>query len=115
MALPVDAPPFAPIAAACPYRATFEHVTSKWGTLVLVQLSRGTHRWAELRRALDGVTEKMLAQTLRTLESDGFVVREALPVVPPHVEYSLTAAGREAVGHLLPLLEYLRDHVDGRG
>lgn len=100
--------------AACPYRAMFEHITSKWGVLVLVQLAHGTLRWAELRRSIEGVTEKMLAQTLRTLEADGLVHRDALPVVPPHVEYSLTDAGQAVVARLTPLLEWLHTYVDTR-
>ena len=104
--------PFVASSAACPYRRMFEHITSKWGVLVLVALEPGTLRWAELKRAIEGVTEKMLAQTLRTLEADGLVLREALPVVPPHVEYSLTPAGRDVVERLTPLLAWLHEYVD---
>ena len=60
--------------AACPTRTVLDHVTSKWGVLVLLALSDGTHRWGELRRVVQGISEKMLAQTLRTLEQDGFVL-----------------------------------------
>jgi DNA-binding HxlR family transcriptional regulator len=74
---------------------------------VLVALAERTLRWSELRRAIDGVSEKMLAQTLRTLEQDGLVRREALQVIPPHVEYSLTARGDELVTVLLPLLQWV--------
>jgi DNA-binding HxlR family transcriptional regulator len=84
-----------------------EHVTSKWGVLVLVALSGRTLRWSELRRSVEGVSEKMLAQTLQTLERDGFVLRDAHPVIPPHVDYSLTPMGGELVQHLLPLLEWI--------
>lgn len=91
----------------CPSRLLLEHVTSKWGVLVLLRLgSHGTLRWAELKRSVDGVSEKMLISTLRTLEADGLVLREALPVVPPHVEYSLTVAGREATALLAPLVAW---------
>ena len=82
--------------AACPSRVVLDHVTSKWGVLVLVALSGETLRWGELRRRAQGISEKMLAQTLQTLERDGFVLREAYPEIPPRVEYSLTARGREA-------------------
>ncbi|WP_236076493.1 winged helix-turn-helix transcriptional regulator [Streptomyces coffeae] len=81
---------------ACPARLILEHMTSRWGVLVLAVLLDGTHRFSELRRTVGGVTEKMLAQTLQTLERDGFVHREAHPVIPPHVDYSLTELGREA-------------------
>ena len=77
----------------CPSREILKHVTSQWGVLVLVALTEGTHRFSELRRKIGGVSEKMLAQTLQQLERDGFVRRVSYPVVPPHVEYSLTALG----------------------
>lgn len=98
-------------AAACPSRVVLDHITSKWGFLVLVALGRGTMRWGELRRSVEGVSEKMLAQTLRTLEADGLVHRRALPVVPPHVEYRLTDLGVELVEVLLPLLDWLTVHA----
>jgi len=97
--------------ANCPTRVVLDHVTSKWGVLVLVALDRRTLRWGELRRTVDGVSEKMLAQTLRTLERDGFVHREALPVIPPHVEYSLTPLGDELVERLVPLVDWVFEHV----
>jgi DNA-binding HxlR family transcriptional regulator len=84
---------------------------SKWGILVLVALAGHTLRWGELRRTVAGVTEKMLAQTLRTLERDGLVHRKALPVIPPHVEYSLTELGDGLVERLLPLVEWLTEHA----
>jgi DNA-binding HxlR family transcriptional regulator len=71
-----------------------KHVTSRWGVLILVALRQGTHRFSDLRRKMGGVSEKMLAQSLQALEQDGFVDRVSYPVVPPHVEYSLTPLGR---------------------
>ena len=97
-------------APACPSRVVLAHVTSRWGLLVLVALAGRTLRWGELRRAVQGVSEKMLAQTLQTLERDGLVHREALPVIPPHVEYSLTDLGGGLVRRLVPLMEWLADH-----
>lgn len=79
----------------CPSRAILTHVTSRWGVLVLIALLGGTHRFSELRRKIIGISEKMLAQTLQTLEGDGFVERISYPVVPPHVEYNLTPMGKE--------------------
>lgn len=96
---------------ACPTRTVMDHVTTKWGVLVLLALAGGTRRWSELLRAIDGISEKMLAQTLRTLAEDGFVARDQKPVVPPHVEYTLTAAGRDVAELLGPLLERLREHA----
>ena len=69
--------------SGCPSRVLLDHVTSKWGVLVLLALAEGEPlRWSELRRRAEGVSEKMLAQTLRTLEADGLVHRDAKPVVP---------------------------------
>ena len=82
-------------AAQCPSREVLKHVTSRWGVLLLVGLLGGTHRFSELRRKVNGISEKMLAQTLQWLEADGFVERIAYPVVPPHVEYRLTPLGEE--------------------
>jgi DNA-binding HxlR family transcriptional regulator len=98
--------------AACPSRVVLDHVTSKWGVLVLVALADGPQRWSELRRRAEGVSEKMLAQTLRTLEADGLVHRDAQPVIPPRVDYSLTARGRELVALLLPLFGWVVANAD---
>jgi len=91
----------------CPTRVLLDHITSRWGILILVALSGGTMRWGELRRWARGISEKMLAQTLRTLEADGLVLREQRLVVPPHVEYSLTERGRELSALLLPLMDWI--------
>ncbi len=96
----------------CPSRVVLDHVTSKWGVLVAVALDGRTLRWGELRRAVPGISEKMLAQTLRTFEADGLVARRALPVIPPHVEYSLTALGDELVALLRPLLSWAARNAD---
>jgi DNA-binding HxlR family transcriptional regulator len=79
----------------CPSREVLKHVTSRWGVLLLVALLSGTQRFSDLRRKVNGISEKMLAQTLQWLESDGFVERISYPVVPPHVEYTLTQSGTE--------------------
>ncbi|MFG3130565.1 winged helix-turn-helix transcriptional regulator [Streptomyces tendae] len=80
----------------CPERLLMEHVTSRWGTLALIALLDRPYRFGELRREIGSVSEKMLTQTLRTLERDGLVCRDAKPVIPPRVDYSLTELGREA-------------------
>ncbi|WP_406104769.1 helix-turn-helix transcriptional regulator [Streptomyces sp. NBC_01003] len=80
----------------CPYRLVLEHVTSRWGVLVLIALEGRSYRFSELRREIGRVSEKMLTQTLQTLERDGMVHRDAKPVIPPRVDYSLTDLGREA-------------------
>jgi DNA-binding HxlR family transcriptional regulator len=94
---------------ACPSRKVLQNVTSRWGVLVLVALMAGTYRFSELRRKIGGVSEKMLAQTLQALEADGFVLRTARPVVPPHVEYSLTRMGQEVAREV----ESLADWIEG--
>jgi DNA-binding HxlR family transcriptional regulator len=98
--------------AACPSRTVLDHVTSKWGVLVLVSLVEGGQRWSQLRRRAQGVSEKMLAQTLKTLERDGFVLREPQPVIPPRVDYSLTDLGRELTELLVPLLAWVAEHAE---
>ena len=97
------------LAAECPSRLVLQHLTSRWGTLVMLVLISGTHRFSELRRRIGGVSERMLAQTLQQLESDGFIHREVFDVVPPHVEYSLTPLGREAGAHLAALTGWIED------
>lgn len=99
------------MAEQCPSREVLKHVTSRWGVLVLVALSDGTSRFSELRRTVGGVSEKMLAQTLQWLESDGLVLRRAYPVVPPHVEYSLSPLGREVSQHVQALADWIEGNL----
>ena len=100
------------LAAACPTRTVLDHVTSKWGVLLLVALSESSRRWGELRKDVEGISEKMLAQTLRTLEGDGLVHREVTATVPPRVDYSLTPLGADLVSRLLPLMEWILENAD---
>ncbi len=95
----------------CPARTVLDHVTSKWAVLVLVGLRAGPLRYSALRRAIGGVSEKMLAQTLQALERDGFVHREAEPTIPPKVEYSLTPIGRDVAETLLGLIELVESRI----
>ena len=97
----------------CPTRVVLDHVMSKWGVLVLLALSEGTLRWGELRREVEGISEKMLASTLRTLEADGIVVRTSYPEVPPRVEYALSPLGDELMQRMLPLVGWVAEHADG--
>ena len=92
--------------AMCPHRLVLEHVTSRWGVLVLMQLLDRPDRFSELRRAIGRVSEKMLTQTLQTLDRDGLVHRDAQPVIPPRVDYSLTPLGREAAEQVRALAEW---------
>lgn len=97
--------------AQCPSREVLKHMTSRWGVLVLVILLGGMHRFSDLRRKIGGVSEKMLAQTLQGLEADGLLDRKSLPVVPPHVEYSLTPLGHEAARHLEVLVDWIESSM----
>ncbi|MGA3682714.1 MULTISPECIES: winged helix-turn-helix transcriptional regulator [Pseudomonas] len=99
------------LARDCPSREILNHVCSRWGVLVLVVLLDGMHRFSELRRKIGGVSEKMLSQTLQSLEQDGFVDRTALPVVPPHVEYRLTAMGEEVALQMDGLTTWIEDNL----
>lgn len=99
------------MAADCPSRQVLQHVTSRWGTLVMIALTTGTKRFSALRRAIGGVSERMLAQTLQLLEADGLVRRVAYDVVPPHVEYSLTPMGIEAAGHVVALSGWIEANL----
>ncbi len=98
--------------AKCASRTVLDHVTSKWGVLVLLALEQESLRWGELRRAIEGISEKMLASTLRTLEADGFINREAQASIPPRVDYDLTDRGRQLTRRLLPLMDWIADNAD---
>src|SRR4051812_41182596 len=102
--------PFDVFSRQCPSRGTLEHVTGRWGSLTLTALHDSCFRFNELRRRVDGVSEKMLSQTLHALERDGLVHREAQPTNPPRVDYELTPLGREVADRLRGLIEL----VEGR-
>lgn len=99
------------LAAQCPSREILRHVTSQWGTLILLVLRNGTCRFTELRSAVGGVSDRMLAETLKKLERDGFVPRRSYPVVPPHTEYSLTPLGREAAARVQELTDWIETNL----
>ena len=112
------------LAAACPTRQVINRIGDRWSLLVFSALEGGTLRFQELRRAVDGVSQKMLTQTLRALERDGLVRREIFASVPPHVEYSITPLGRGLSDHIaairewayanMPDIEAARQHFDRR-
>ena len=95
----------------CPSREILEHLTTKWSVLVVRCLSDGIHRFSELRQRIDGVSEKMLAQTLKVLEKDGFLIRTVYPVVPPKVEYQLTILGSQAAEKLNYLIGWIERNL----
>lgn len=99
-------------AADCPTRNILDDVTSRWGSLVLVLLLQGgTYRFSELAYQIGGVSEKMLAQTLRALEEDGFVLRTVVATKPPKVEYTLTSLGREIAERTRELTSFIEANV----
>jgi DNA-binding HxlR family transcriptional regulator len=86
--------------AGCPAEATLQVIGGRWKTLILWHLFQGTKRFSELKRAMNGITQKMLTQQLREMEQDGIVHRRVYAEVPPKVEYSVTPAG----GSLKPVV-----------
>ncbi|PRX96752.1 winged helix-turn-helix transcriptional regulator [Allonocardiopsis opalescens] len=92
----------------CTSRGAFEGVTSKWASLALLALAEGGYRFNALRRRVEGVSEKMLSQTLQHLERDGMVSRRVLTAIPPRVEYSLTPLGARVAEHLRGLADLLQ-------
>ncbi|SIO29655.1 transcriptional regulator, HxlR family [Singulisphaera sp. GP187] len=95
----------------CPLADLIDVIGGRWKVLSLWHLRDGTKRFTELKRLMPGVTQKMLTQQLRQLETDGLVRREIYPQVPPKVEYSLTPAGVELGGLLLTLSGWAKDHM----
>lgn len=103
--------PFDVFARNCPSRETLGHVTGRWGALTLGALREDTLRFNELRRRVEGVSEKMLSQTLHALERDGLVHREAQPTNPPRVDYRLTDLGKEVTARMMGLIELLEERM----
>lgn len=97
-------------AAGCPVRDVLDRIGDRWSLLVLATLSNGTMRFTVLKRAVGDISQRMLAQTLRTLEQDGLVSRKIYPTIPPKVEYTLTALGESLLEKLAPLYQWAEDH-----
>lgn len=95
----------------CPSREVLKRLTSRWSLLILLALADDTLRFGELRRRIGGVSERMLAQTLRFMEEDGFVARIAYEVIPPHVEYRLTGLGHEARDRITGLADWIETNL----
>ncbi|WP_180051211.1 helix-turn-helix domain-containing protein [Acinetobacter sp. YH12105] len=95
------------LSTECPSREILEHLANKWSVLVLRCLSKGVHRFSELKQRIEGVSEKMLSQTLKVLEQDGFVLRTVYPVVPPKVEYQLTITGSQAADKVMQMIHWI--------
>lgn len=97
--------------AECGSRQVLQMIANKWTALVICSLGPGPLRYSELRRRIDGVSQKMLTQTLRHLERDGLVSRNIYPVVPPKVEYSLTPLGRTLFDPLKAICRWSEEHL----
>src|SRR5919106_1482913 len=97
--------------AQCPSRLVLDRIADKWTALIIQVLANGTMRYAALQREIGGIFQKMLTQTLRSLERDGLVQRTVHPVVPPKVEYSLTRLGRTLIEPLQGLCRWSEKHL----
>lgn len=95
----------------CQVRDVLDRVGDKWTLAVVNQLGRGTHRFTELKRGVDGISQRMLTATLRSLERDGLVRRTVYPIVPPRVEYELTDLGRDLLKAAWSLIDWAFDHT----
>jgi DNA-binding HxlR family transcriptional regulator len=96
----------------CEVRQILDRVADKWSLLVIALLDRRTLRFSELRREIDGISQRMLTVTLRQLERDGLVRRTVYPVVPPRVEYALTPLGATLLGTIQSLVSWTEEHQD---
>ncbi len=99
------------LSAQCPSRQILQHLTNRWGVLVMIVLATGTKRFSEIRREIEGISERMLTQTLQQLEQDGMVHRKSFNTVPPHVEYTLTEYGQTASVKLADLVDWLEENL----
>lgn len=97
----------------CPMNQLLGIVGRQWSTMILWELAAGPRRYAEVGRAMPGVSAKMLTQTLRSLERDGFVARTVTPSVPVQVEYALTPLGDRIVPLIATMIDWANRHIDG--
>jgi DNA-binding HxlR family transcriptional regulator len=97
--------------ASCPSRTALNRIGDRWTALIVGVLAERPHRFGELRRRVDGISQKMLTQTLRSLEDDSIVNRRIYPVVPPMVEYSLTPLGRSLIEPLEAICRWAEEHL----
>lgn len=99
------------LSAQCPTRKALDLIADKWTTLVIYLLADGTARYSDLHRAIDGISQKMLTQTLRGLERNGLVHRKVYPEVPPRTEYTLTPLGQTLIEPLSALCGWAEKHM----
>ncbi|WP_431970017.1 winged helix-turn-helix transcriptional regulator [Nocardia sp. bgisy134] len=99
--------------AKCPTRQVLDHIAGKWTVLVIdALLQQGAMRYTDLSRRIGGVSQKMLTQTLRSLESDGFLTRTVHPTIPPRVEYELTDLGRSLAEPVTALRQWAERNIN---
>jgi DNA-binding HxlR family transcriptional regulator len=103
--------PKAPPSRVVDVQEILTSICTKWGFLILYELSKGARRHGELRRAIGGVSQKMLTHTLRTLERDRLVRRTIYPIVPPRVDYALTPLGKTLMTPLSALYRWTDRHL----
>lgn len=95
----------------CESRQALERIADKWTCLIVYALLDGPRRHGELKRMIEGISQKMLTQTLRSMEADGLVKRTVIDVIPPHVEYGLTPLGQTLSGPLVAICQWAMDHL----
>jgi DNA-binding HxlR family transcriptional regulator len=98
--------------ADCPIRNVVQNIFGKWSSLLLMALAEKPYRFGELRRLVPDISQRMLTQTLRDLQRDGYVHREVFPTKPPSVEYSLTDMGRSMFHSLQQLLDWAETNFE---
>ncbi|MCP2295501.1 transcriptional regulator, HxlR family [Nocardia amikacinitolerans] len=98
--------------AKCPTRQVLDHVAGKWTVLIVDALAEGTLRYTDLRRRIEGISQKMLTQTLRQLEADGFVTRTVHPTIPPRVDYTLTELGHSLRVPIAALRDWIETNIN---
>jgi DNA-binding HxlR family transcriptional regulator len=96
---------------SCESRQALDRLADKWTCLVVYALLDGPRRHGELKRIIDGISQKMLTQTLRSMEADGLVDRTVVEVIPPHVVYSLTPLGETLSGPLVAICRWAMEHL----
>lgn len=111
MAVETLTEPAAQAANACLVRGVLDRVGDKWSVHVIHLLGSGTRRFSDLRRSIDGISQRMLTVTLRGLERDGLVTRTVYPVVPPRVDYALTPLGETLLATICDLVRWAEVHT----
>ncbi|NTF07842.1 helix-turn-helix transcriptional regulator [Agrobacterium rubi] len=96
----------------CPVRDLLNHIGGKWSTLLLQALAEKPYRFGELRRMVPDISQRMLTQTLRDLQRDGYIHREVFPTKPPSVEYSMTPLGRSLYRPLSEVINWALENHD---